>query len=510
MVAGESLIYTLTVTNTGSEPATGITIVDNLPAGPIGFVSASTGCNYDIDTHSVVCNIGDLGSSQSATVEITVDVGSQVENGVSFTNTATVESNENELVPGDNTVSETTDVVRAADLEVTKSDDSDPIVPGGTLTYTIVVTNNGPSDASDVVLIDTLPAGVEYVSHTTPAGVTCTVTGAVICTKANMDAGHSNTMTITVEVVADAGSTLTNTATVDANENDPDTGNNTVTEDTAVEAPGPEVSISEEILAVLGGTVNVPINFAGNGHEITAATFSVDFDEVCLTYSSTVWSLPTGFNPAALFNGIDIDGELDIAIFQVAMELIPIPDGAIGTMTFTTICDPAPSPQRIAPVAFSTDPFATFSDADSNDVPGTTKDGSVLILGGIRGDCNGDGPQRVANGQAPVTAADLQAVISEIFDGDGDLAINTPGGTFAGNPIGCDANADPNSKITAADLQCIITIIFGGVCGGTSSVSAVIDIDVEPAPLALAGQIGVSNRRQLAVIQPQSEKHEAT
>jgi len=201
---------------------------------------------------------------------------------------------------------------------------------------------------------------------------------------------------------------------------------------------------------------------------------------------------------------------LDIAIFQVAMELIPIPDGAIGTMTFTTICDPAPSPQRIAPVAFSTDPFATFSDADSNDVPGTTKDGSVLILGGIRGDCNGDGPQRVANGQAPVTAADLQAVISEIFDGDGDLAINTPGGTFAGNPIGCDANADPNSKITAADLQCIITIIFGGVCGGTSSVSAVIDIDVEPAPLALAGQIGVSNRRQLAVIQPQSEKHEAT
>ena len=70
------------------------------------------------------------------------------------------------------------------------------------------------------------------------------------------------------------------------------------------------------------------------------------------------------------------------------------------------------------------------------------------------GDCNGDGK---------VSSADITACISEIFDGDGDLAQNTPGGTYAGNPIGCDPNCD--GRVTSADITCTITRIFGGTCG---------------------------------------------
>jgi uncharacterized protein YkwD len=68
-----------------------------------------------------------------------------------------------------------------------------------------------------------------------------------------------------------------------------------------------------------------------------------------------------------------------------------------------------------------------------------------------RGDCNGD---RLVN------AADLSALPLEIFDGDGNLAVNVPGGTFAGNPIGCDANAD--TLVNAADLSCTVLLIFEG------------------------------------------------
>jgi len=64
-----------------------------------------------------------------------------------------------------------------------------------------------------------------------------------------------------------------------------------------------------------------------------------------------------------------------------------------------------------------------------------------------------------------VDAADLSALTLEIFDGDGMAAVNAPGGTFAGSPSGCDANAD--TAIDAGDLACAVRRIFGeaGGCG---------------------------------------------
>jgi hypothetical protein len=73
-----------------------------------------------------------------------------------------------------------------------------------------------------------------------------------------------------------------------------------------------------------------------------------------------------------------------------------------------------------------------------------------------RGDCNVDGQ---------VDAADLTSLVLEIFDGDGDAAMDVPGGSFPGNPRGCDPNAD--SRINAGDLACGALLIFGtpGGCG---------------------------------------------
>jgi uncharacterized protein YkwD len=68
-----------------------------------------------------------------------------------------------------------------------------------------------------------------------------------------------------------------------------------------------------------------------------------------------------------------------------------------------------------------------------------------------RGDCNGD---------QGVNAADLSSLTLEIFDGDGQLAVDSPGGTFAGNPVGCDANAD--QIVNAADVSCTVLLIFEG------------------------------------------------
>ncbi|MCH8321342.1 MAG: DUF11 domain-containing protein, partial [Acidobacteria bacterium] len=66
----------------------------------------------------------------------------------------------------------------AADLGLTKSDSPDPVTAGDSLTYTITVTNNGPDDATGVTVVETLPAGVTFISS---------IPGASTCIEANGD-----------------------------------------------------------------------------------------------------------------------------------------------------------------------------------------------------------------------------------------------------------------------------------------------------------------------------------
>ena len=68
-----------------------------------------------------------------------------------------------------------------------------------------------------------------------------------------------------------------------------------------------------------------------------------------------------------------------------------------------------------------------------------------------RGDCNGD---------RGVNAGDISALSLELFDGDGTLAANAPGGTYPGQVVGCDANGD--GQINAGDVSCTTLLIFNG------------------------------------------------
>jgi uncharacterized repeat protein (TIGR01451 family) len=121
----------------------------------------------------------------------------------------------------------------SADLSIVSTSDAAPPVPPGTkVTYTIVVTNNGPAIATGVVVTDALPSGVTFVSAT-PSQGTCSGTTTVICSIGTLANGQSATIALAVLTTASSGS-ITNTAAVSAANTDPNTTNNATTSSFAV------------------------------------------------------------------------------------------------------------------------------------------------------------------------------------------------------------------------------------------------------------------------------------
>jgi uncharacterized repeat protein (TIGR01451 family) len=116
-----------------------------------------------------------------------------------------------------------------ADLEISKADSPDPVTVGDNLTYTITVTNRGPDAATNVVVTDTLPSGVTFVSAS-PGCVHSA--GVVTCNLGNIPAGDS--VTITIVVTPTAPGNIVNNVSVDSDTDDPDPANNAATAPTEV------------------------------------------------------------------------------------------------------------------------------------------------------------------------------------------------------------------------------------------------------------------------------------
>ena len=118
------------------------------------------------------------------------------------------------------------------DLSVTKTDSPDPVTVGGELRYTITATNNGPYNATDVVVIDTLPTELTFISATSTQGSCAEEAGIVACVLGTLAAGQ--TATVTIDARPTVAGVISNTAVVTAREPDPNPDNNVATETTTV------------------------------------------------------------------------------------------------------------------------------------------------------------------------------------------------------------------------------------------------------------------------------------
>ncbi|MFG1894925.1 DUF11 domain-containing protein, partial [Micromonospora zamorensis] len=220
-VPGAPLSYTVTVTNGGPSNAVGATVVDDLPEPLSGFTWT---CEATAGSTCAASGTGDIsdtvtvlpGGSLVYTITGTVPSGTTGD----LTNTATVTPPAGVLDPGCTPSCQSTVVTPAGpvvDLAVVKTGTPNPYVPGASLSYTVTVTNGGPSNAVGVTVVDDLPEPLSGFTWTceASAGSTCAASGTGdISDTVTVLPGGSLVYTITGTVPSGTTGDLTNTATV--------------------------------------------------------------------------------------------------------------------------------------------------------------------------------------------------------------------------------------------------------------------------------------------------------
>ncbi|MBV8518929.1 MAG: DUF11 domain-containing protein [Acidobacteria bacterium] len=249
---GNDLTYTITVANAGPSVASTVALTDALPSGTT-FVSLSSPAGWSCTMPSVgsngtvTCNATSFTAGNAAfTLVVNVD---PAQTGT-ISNTASVTSATADPNTGNESATSSTTVdAPSADVSIAKVDTPDPVTPGSNLTYTITVTNGGPSVASTLAMTDTLPSGTTFVSLASPAGWSCTTpavgaSGTVTCNATTLVVGDA-VFTLVVNVDAAQTTTISNTASVTSATTDPNPGNESATAATALGTATADLAITK-------------------------------------------------------------------------------------------------------------------------------------------------------------------------------------------------------------------------------------------------------------------------
>ena len=222
IAAGQKDTYTIKVTNAGPSNVMGATVVDNFPAIFAAVTFTATGTNGASGfTASGTGNINDtltLPASSSVTYKATGKLNSSASGTLSNTAAVIPPNGANDPNSANNSATDTDTITYKADLKVTVNDGKTAAVAGQKNTYTIAVTNIGPSNVSGAVINDSFPStfnGVTYTATQTggASGFTGSGSGNINNT-VKMPSGSKITYKATGTISASATGSISNTATV--------------------------------------------------------------------------------------------------------------------------------------------------------------------------------------------------------------------------------------------------------------------------------------------------------
>ena len=176
---GDNVIYTVTVTNDGNADAKAVVVRDVL-GKDLKFVSATGTYTFDEATNTITWTVDvDAGKTETFTVVATV---------INYGNVT------NSLVVGNKTFNKN---VTVPEITPDKTVDKENPNFGDNLTYTVTVKNEGNGNANDVIIVDALGKGLEYVSSTgNYDNKTNTITW-----KVDLASGETKTFTVVAKIV---------------------------------------------------------------------------------------------------------------------------------------------------------------------------------------------------------------------------------------------------------------------------------------------------------------------
>ena len=244
-VPGTNVTYVITVTNNGPSTVTGATVSDVLPAGTT-FVSATGGATNNAGTNTVTFTTGMLANGASTSFQLTLAINPIRAGPLSNTATVTPPAGVTDPNGGNNSSTDTDTLTPQADLSITKTDGTTSALPGTSTTYTITVTNNGPSTVTGATVSDVLPAGTTFVSATNGATYDSGTNTVHYTTPMRWPRAAWAVFQLTLAIDPNLTGTLSNTAFVapPAGVSDPDASNDSAT-DTDTLTPQTDLSITK-------------------------------------------------------------------------------------------------------------------------------------------------------------------------------------------------------------------------------------------------------------------------
>ena len=379
LVAGSTGSYAIAVRNDGPSLARGVVVTDDLPTGLTfagGVTSTDDWTCTGTGTTSVTCELdGVLGVGTSAASSFTFDVTVAAGRTGTILNEAVVGSTWQADQDSDDVQTGTT---VHADLGITKSHPAGDVRAGDGTTFTIVVTNHGPSDApGPITVTDTVPAGLPLDGAPTPDGGSCTVGAAtsggarpVTCTLATgLDVDDEWEIEIPVLVPADAApATITNTATVAGPptlDEDDDTHANTASDDVVVvRAADLSITKTPSATTVVAGDddgVTYTLVVENAGPSVAAATTVVDTLPAALvpvSASSTVGTCRIDGQEVSCDLGDLLEADGPVTVTVEARVRSGVADGTTVTNT-ATVSSTTPDVDGTGPTTDSDDATIT-------------------------------------------------------------------------------------------------------------------------------------------------------
>ncbi len=396
------------------------------------------------------------------------------------------------------------------DLRLTIAESPNPVRNGDTVTYTITVTNLGPSLANSVVVSDNLPAGLAFVSSTATGGGVSGGTGnARTISYAALAVGASETITLvaTVDCAVPDGA-LGNTATASSTTTDPVPVNDSASSITMVSNP-PMLSLASETFTASGGTGSVSLDLPCRSWTVTSNS-----DWVTVT-SSASGSGSTNVNYSVAANtGPPRTGVLTIAGLTFPVhQFSPAAISDCNTPMFGAASPWPTGNQATSSVSaeFNGDGNPDLAITSSNDANvaillgnGTGGFGSPTILNGevapqasAVGDFNGDGMLDLA-------VANYPSENVSIFAGDGNggfsAATNFNAGVNGVSLAAGDFDRDGKLDLAVAinNKIAILRNTFNGTPGSIPSFSAPAHFALGVTPTSVTvGDVNLDGRADL-------------